>query len=376
MTDKLPTTNVGSAPAFIPGLELSQMFYEEAVAPLLAEHFPGLAHSAALIGYGSEVLGFDTERSTDHNWGPRLLLFLREEDHARDAVAIGEMLSWRLPPLFQGYSTHFGEAGPDGARHMTATAGPIEHKVEVHAVAAWFTGRLGFDPFGAISVVDWLTVPQQMLLEVTAGRVFHDGLRLLGPLRKKLAWYPDDVWRYLLAAQWGRISQQEAFVGRTGEVGDDLGSALVASDLVRDLMRLCFLIERRYAPYSKWFGTAFARLDCSPRLLPHLQGVLAARDWRERERHLCPAYELVAAMQNALRLAPEVDPRVRPYHSRPFQVLHAERFCDALAGTIADSTVRAVMNRVWLVGGIDQISDNVDLKSNPELFAKLRALYG
>ena len=248
--------------------------------------------------------------------------------------------------------------------------------MEVHAVAAWFTGHLGFDPFGAISVVDWLTVPQQMLVEVTAGRVFHDGLGLLGPLREKLAWYPDDVWRYLLAAQWGRISQQEAFVGRTGEVGDDLGSALVASDLVRDLMRLCFLIERRYAPYSKWFGTAFARLDCAPRLLPHLQGVLAARDWRERERHLCPAYELVAEMQNGLQLAPEVDPRVRPYHSRPFQVLHAERFCDALAEAIADGEVRAVMDRVGLVGGIDQLSDNVDLKSNPELFAKMRALYG
>ena len=110
------------APAeFISGLDLSGAFYEEAVAPLLAEYFPGLAHSAALIGYGSEVQGFDTERSTDHNWGPRLLLFLDEEDHARDAAAVAEMLSLRLPPLFRGYSTHFGEAGPDGARHMAAS---------------------------------------------------------------------------------------------------------------------------------------------------------------------------------------------------------------------------------------------------------------
>lgn len=365
-----------SPPKFIPGLDLSEAFFAEVVAPLLAETFPGLPHSAALIGHGSEVQGFDTELSTDHNWGPRLLLFLRDEDQARDAAAIGAMLSRRLPPEFRGYSTHFGEAGPDGARHMTAPDDRIEHKVEVHAARVWFRDHLGVDPCGPISVIDWLTVPQQMLVEATAGRVFHDGLGLLEPVREKLAWYPDDVWRYLLAAQWGRISQQEAFVGRTGLVGDDLGSALVASDLVRDLMRLCFLIERRYAPYSKWFGTAFARLDCAPRLMPHLQGVLAARDWRARERHLSPAYELIAGMQNALVLASEVDPTVRSFHSRPFTVLHAERFSEALAESITDPETRAVIDRVGLVGGIDQISDNVDLKSNPALFAKARAFYG
>jgi hypothetical protein len=39
--------------------------------------------------------------------------------------------------------------------------------------------------------------------------------------RGRLAWYPDDVWRHVLACQWKRISQEEAFVGRCGEVGDD-----------------------------------------------------------------------------------------------------------------------------------------------------------
>ena len=43
-------------PQFIPGIQLNQLFYNEAVKPILASAFPGLHYSAALIGYGSDVL--------------------------------------------------------------------------------------------------------------------------------------------------------------------------------------------------------------------------------------------------------------------------------------------------------------------------------
>ena len=55
-------------PPFIPGLELSARFYREAVRPLLDARFPGLRHAAARLGRGSDVLGFDTEMSMDHDW--------------------------------------------------------------------------------------------------------------------------------------------------------------------------------------------------------------------------------------------------------------------------------------------------------------------
>ena len=42
-------------PDFIPGLTLAERFYREAVRPILDSRFPGLRHSAALIGTGSEV---------------------------------------------------------------------------------------------------------------------------------------------------------------------------------------------------------------------------------------------------------------------------------------------------------------------------------
>src|SRR5687767_64755 len=100
-------------PAFISGLELSSAFYTEIVAPILAETDPHLSYSAALIGYGSEVLGYDTTRSTDHEWGPRMLLLVSDDDFAQHAEAIETLLRQRLPPTFRGFSTHFAPPSPD-----------------------------------------------------------------------------------------------------------------------------------------------------------------------------------------------------------------------------------------------------------------------
>lgn len=69
--------------AFIPGRELCRGFFAEAARPILEARFPGLDYTAGLLGYGSDVLGYDDAVSTDHMWGPRFYLFLREDDLSR-----------------------------------------------------------------------------------------------------------------------------------------------------------------------------------------------------------------------------------------------------------------------------------------------------
>jgi hypothetical protein len=361
---------------FISGLELNRAYYEEAVRPILAELAPDLHYSAALIGYGSDVLGYDTAISTDHEWGPRLLLFLDESTYAIHANEISERLSDALPAVFRGYSTGFSARDAEGVRVMEpATSGAVRHHVDFHTVPGFFSEELGINPDMTLSVVDWLLIPQQRLLGVTSGAVFHDGLHALDPLREELSYYPRDVWLYLLAAQWTRISEEEAFVGRCGDLGDELGSQVIAARLVRDLMRLCFLMERRYAPYSKWLGTAFSRLACASRLQPVLHDALGASDWREREGRLSAAYEIVAAMHNALGLTPPLATAVSPYHGRPYLTLYAGRFSGALAPAINDPAMRGIIDRAGLIGGIDQVADSVDVLTDTNLCARLRALY-
>ena len=69
---------IGPYAKFVPGLQLSAAFYQEALAPAMRRHFPNLQYAAARIGAGSDVLGFDDARSTDHFRGPLLHLLLRE----------------------------------------------------------------------------------------------------------------------------------------------------------------------------------------------------------------------------------------------------------------------------------------------------------
>jgi hypothetical protein len=170
------------------GLELSRAFYRNEVLPIVEKHFKALRHSAALLGPGSEVLGYDTEISRDHHWGPRVLLFLSESDYPQLQSQISQALSQELPTQFMGYSTNFSEPESNGVRHAVAVDhGPVNHLAEIFTIRSFFGGCLKFDPYREPSAADWLAFPQQRLLELTRGEVFHDGLEELNPIRKSWA---------------------------------------------------------------------------------------------------------------------------------------------------------------------------------------------
>jgi hypothetical protein len=340
--------------AFVPGIEVSRALYDEAVAPVLRD----TPHAAGLIDHGSEVLGFDTARSMDHDWGARLQVFLPDGAGPADAEELEAVIGAALPSSIRGVPARFGAAAD--TRIGVADPEGLRHDVVVVAFGTWLRGHLGFDPRDGTTTGDWLATPSQLLAVVTGGAIFHDGLGDRGPtrVRERLAWYPDDVWRHVLAAQWTRIAQEEPFVGRCGEVGDELGSAVIAARLARDHMRLAMLLARRYPPYSKWFGSAFARSPGTARLGDELTAALAATTWRQRERHLVAAATINAGATNASGLAAgRPDPTPRPFHDRPYTVIDAERYAVALRAAVADPTIRALPP----TGTIDQYVDSTDV---------------
>jgi hypothetical protein len=242
--------------------------------------------------------------------------------------------------------------------------------VEIAALDEWLGGRLGFDPLGEITTRDWLATPQQILLEVTRGAVFHDGPGGLTRAREALAWYPEDVWLWLITCQWRRIDQEEPFVGRAAEVGDELGSRVVAARLVRDVVRMCFLQERRYTPYSKWLGSAFRELDASADLGAPLLDLLAATEYDERERLLVDVMRSLAVRHNELGMTEPVDEGVHFFHDRPYRVLGSARFVEACLEPVSDPWLRSLP----LTGAIDQFVDSTDVLSEARVFPHTASL--
>ena len=327
------------------GIAICEKFYNEVVKDMIMPIFP--EHGAALLGGGSEVLGFDDMMSRDHNWYPRCIIFM----DGAEASLIEKAKKYfhdNLQSKFEGFET----------------------RLDIYCAKDYFEDHLGFDVY-KINDIDWLTIPTQLLCELTKGAVFKES-ETLTQLRGKLKFYPHDIQLYILASQWERIGQEMAFMGRCGDSGDNIGSALLCSRLFTYIMRLCFLYEKQYAPYWKWFGRAFSKLKCAKKMEPLIEAGLKADNWKDREKYLSQAYIMLGKIHNESGLTPAIPPEVVPYYTRPFMVAKVSEYQEALLSAINDKNIRALPKGI---GAVDQISDQTDFLGHKEIRLIQRNIY-
>jgi hypothetical protein len=347
---------------FIPGLELNRQYYAKVLAPLLNHFDPDLNFSASLIGYGSDVLGVDNATSMDHNWGPRGQIFLQGADSNR-IESLWNYLAENLPAEFMGFPTNFTDKRLDFTQSMVpAGSGPINHLIEIYDIDRYFFDLFHKDVF-VIAPIDWLRIPEQKLLEVTAGEVFHDGLNRLNPAREVLRYYPADIRLAKLAAYWNCISNEEAFIGRAVELSDLLGLKLIASRLVNTLLKICFVIKEKYLPYSKWFTHGFDQLDL-PQIKQAALDILTENDPKAIEQKLAGLYTQVLSLQNECPGIPQIETEITSYYNRPYRVIMAEKIVNVLRASIKDESIRSLeLTHV----GLDNKIDGLDLTNGNTL---------
>lgn len=301
------------------GLELSERFYHEAVRPLLG----GVAHAAARLGSGSDILELDDEVSRDHDWGCRLTVLMA----ADQLEGVDRLLEAELPLEFLGFPVRFA----------TTWEPRVRHRAELATLESFALSRLGHIPR---SPIEWLLLPGQSILEMTAGPVFHDHDGELTELRRQLDWYPQDVWLYVLACGWTQLSQEMPQWRRACGRGEQMGAAVLHGRIQRRLMHLAFMLEKRWPAYSKWaaswlggtaFGSEFLTLDCEQAVLA-LHGKLRA-------------FGLVSS------------PALEPFFDRGYVTAHSGVAAELYA-QIQDPAVAALPKGV---GSIEQWCDNYSL---------------
>jgi hypothetical protein len=286
---------------FVPSLELSQMLYEQEIQPIMASRFPRLRYAAATLGMCSEVLGLDDEVSMDHEWGPRVRMYLSERDHARYAAEVTSALREELPLKFAGFDMMWRQPGVD----VHDTRETILYHVAVGTIsdALNFCGGLAALP---LPDLDWLRVSEQHLLEFTAGVVYRDDVGELTRARGLLKYYPDNVLRFLLMCEWNAVGGDWFPIGRMGSRGDRLGLRIQAAQAAHRLMRIAFMVCKRYFTYRKWFGTLFKELPLAGALEPILMELLGEQDWRQIEEKIGQAASILLGQQNELGIVPEM----------------------------------------------------------------------
>lgn len=358
---------------FIKGLDLCEGFFNSFAKGIIEEHFPNLRYTAGLIGYGSDVLGYDDPISTDHMWGPRFYLFLDKEDICQKD-SIFQVLSENLPYTYEGYSVNFTEPDPNdcGVQHPKyISEGKVNPLIFIQTFDDYLIEQLGTSDLDSIKPFEWLAFSEHRLLSLASGKLFVDGLNCADTL-SKIKYYPREVKLYMIASNWDIIASEQAFIKRCGECGDEIGSRIICARIAERLMRLCFMYKNTYAPYSKWFGTAFDRLGVDDKVKNTISLALSANSLEEREDRIVEAQALVAEMHNASGLTDFVDYQIESYFGRNIKVIFADKFAEATANELKNTA----FENVPLIGTLSQIGGLSSFADEKEYYAQIAKLYG
>jgi hypothetical protein len=357
---------------FIKGLALCEQFFIDAAKPILDEYFPVLQYTAGLIGFGSDVLGYDDVTSTDHMWGPRFYLFLKDDDISVKQH-IENVFAKKLPYTYKGYSVNF--SAPDPGNNSVRCAefidsGDVSPLISIQTFGQFLENYLGICDLSRINHLDWLTFSEHKLLALTSGKLFIDMLNITKKL-DLIRFYPHNVRLYLIASNWSLIAEEQAFVKRCSECGDEVGSILVCARIADRLMRLCFLYTNRYAPYSKWFGTAFLKLSIDNAIKDKIYAALSSNNITDRENNIVSAQVLVGELHNKCGLTNYVDVSVQKYFGRDIKVIFADRFAEAVMAKLQNTPFK----NMPLIGTLSQVGNYTAITDNSCYIERIKALY-
>ena len=224
------------------GLDLARAYFEAHGRPMLEAQFPDLMpHVAAgLFGSGSECFGWDDDVSRDHDFEPGFMLLLPGEDAVdRRAAFLLERAYAKLPRDFMGLRR--GLMQPVGG----ARRGVIR-------AADFFIEKTGA-PDGALTLNQWLTVPEHALAEAVNGEVFFDGSGAVSAIRERLSIYPEAIRRKKLAGHLLMMAQSGQYNYHRCLMHGETGAAqLAVGEFVNHCMAAVFLLNGVYRPYYKW----------------------------------------------------------------------------------------------------------------------------
>lgn len=356
-------------------LELNKAYYWDCISGLLISGCPHVAagHAAALIGRGSEVLGYDDELSTRYGWGPRLVLFLTEEDYQEWCPRVIAVLQEGVPTTFLGHPTRYTQDGPP--QPTTDRRAPLG--ITVTTCGCFGEVFLGIPATKvaapALPSKEWLLISEEGLLRLTAGEVYYDNTGDLTALRARFAYFPDDVWRYRLAYQWTALSWDIDLIGICARRGDILSARVAVARSVERIIGLIFLLNRTYRPgYLKWLHRTFTALPwLAADLMPAMEQAMTCVNPSDAVVTLYPVLDRLVLFQSDRAGIPIPDYRKPPSLDPGFFARDLPAVVQSVRTTIGGELAM----QATTVGALDQWVMDQDLLMVPRQLRLLAGVY-
>ena len=230
-------------------VDISHEFFEQIVLPILQREYPEetARTTFGLFGHGSEALKMDDEYSRDHHWGIRIDAMMPADVFIDKREEIMQTLGANMPESFQGQA--LGESTRAGAG------------LAPDNLAAFLKRTIGLD-HPPETYEEWLNLPEEDIIHLTNGEVWHDPVGQFTAIRDKLnEYYPDAVW-YRRMAHWCRYqSGMGTYAVKRAILRDnEVFATLAFARALRLSIQLAFMLDRTYYPYDKWLFSFFERL--------------------------------------------------------------------------------------------------------------------
>ena len=303
------------------GLELAQQYYAQYGKEMLQTQFPEIMPLLAigLAGSGSECYGYDDETSRDHDFEPCFCLLLPGENIVdRRTAFLLERAYAKLPGEFKGFRrTQILPVG--GARHGVLRTEEV------------FQNKTG-TPDGDLTLKQWLSLPDHYLAEAVNGEIFYDGYGEVTRIRRRLAFYPEDIRRKKLAGHLLLMAQAGQYnYLRSVRRGENAAAQMAVFEYVKSGIEAVFLLNRKYQPYYKWAFRAMRELPVLPDLADDFEMMITRGNDEETAREKSAVIERIS--RDVIRILEE-----QRLSSVPSEEL--ERHAYIVNDSISDSEIR------------------------------------
>lgn len=189
----------------------------------------------ALVGVGSECLGFDDKISEDHDFSSRCQLFLDDSDYKTYKSDLESSLKIFCKDL----------------EFMVSNLKDIN--LEIMPISNFYKYYTLFEN-GPKTEFEYRKVPMDLLCVATNGKVFLDNLGKFSEIRNRLLnFYPEDIRLKKIAFQLNKMAQSGQYnYSRMIKRGDTVAANIAQGEFVKHYLEFVHLLNKKYMPFYKW----------------------------------------------------------------------------------------------------------------------------